>query len=105
MVRIADIAGRLDDDFRYGAQTIPAAAFRYVLGTDPAVAEYQVHQTRTGAVVHVVGRPDVAALTTALAASFRRFGLAEPELRVVPVPRIERLAATGKLKRFVPLRP
>ena len=104
MMRIADVAGRRDDDFRYGTQTIPAAAFRYVLGTDPAVLEYQVQQTRTGAVVRVVGRPDVAELTAALAASVRRFGLSEPELRVVPVPRIERHAATGKLKRFVPLR-
>jgi phenylacetate-CoA ligase len=105
MVRLADIAGRRDDDFRYGARTIPASAFRYVLGTDPAISEYQVHQTSAGADVHVVGLPDAAALTASLSASLRRYGLADPEIRVIVVTRIERHAATGKLKRFVPRLP
>jgi hypothetical protein len=69
MVRVADIAGRIDDDFRYGAHTVPASAFRHVLGTSPAISE----------------------------------SLANPEIGVTPVPRTERHAATGKLKRFVPL--
>ena len=42
MVRVADIAGRRDDDFRYGERMVPASAFRYVLGTDPMISEYQV---------------------------------------------------------------
>src|SRR4249919_450187 len=45
MLRVADIAGRRDDDFRYGERTVPASAFRYVLGTDPLISEYQVRQT------------------------------------------------------------
>jgi hypothetical protein len=45
--RVADIGGRRDDDFRYGAATVPASVFRFVLGTDPRVSEYQVK--------HVVG--------------------------------------------------
>ena len=32
--RVADIGGRRDDDFRYGSITVPASAFRHVLGTD-----------------------------------------------------------------------
>jgi phenylacetate-CoA ligase len=103
MVRVADIAGRRDDDFRYGTHTIPASAFRHVLGTDPAISEYQVQQTGTGADVLVVGLPDIATVTTSLSASLRRYGLANPEIRVIPVPRIERHAATGKLKRFIAL--
>jgi hypothetical protein len=44
--RVADIGGRRDDDFRYEATTVPAIAFRHVLGTDPRVSEYQVAQNR-----------------------------------------------------------
>lgn len=68
-----------------------------------AISEYQVRQTTTGADVHVVGLPDTAAVTKSLLASLRRHGLANPEIRVVPVPRIERHTATGKLKRFIAL--
>ena len=38
MLRVADIAGRRDDDFRYGEDLVPASAFRYVLGTDPLIS-------------------------------------------------------------------
>lgn len=104
-LRLADIAGRRDDDFRYGARTVPASAFRHVLGTDPMISEYQVRQTRGGAEVLVVGSPDVAAVTRSLTESLRRYGLGDPEISVVDVGRIERHAATGKLKRFVALSP
>jgi phenylacetate-coenzyme A ligase PaaK-like adenylate-forming protein len=103
MARVADIVGRRDDDFRYGTQTIPASAFRHVLGTSPAISEYQVRQTHDGAEVLVVGSPDVAAVAASLTESLDRYGLAEPAVRVTPVASIERHAATGKLKRFVAL--
>jgi phenylacetate-CoA ligase len=102
LARIADIAGRQDDDFRYGATTIPAAAFRNVLGTNPAISEYQVRQTAGGADVLVVGSPDHAAVQQSLAAALAPFGLTDPSINVTPVEQIERHAATGKLKRFVP---
>ncbi len=104
LVRVADIAGRRDDDFVYDAQTIPASAFRYVLGTDPQISEYQVLQTRGGAEVLVVGSPDADAMTAALQDALRKHGLARAEIRVRAVTQIERHAATGKLRRFVPLR-
>jgi len=103
LARVADIAGRRDDDFRYGTGTVPAAAFRHVLGTNPSISEYQVRQTRTGADVLVVGSPELAAVSAALTESLRRYGLGRPEVRVSAVPRIERHAATGKLKRFIAL--
>ena len=65
MLRVADIAGRHDDDFRYGERMIPASAFRSVLGTDPLISEYQVPQTADGADVLVVGSPDVSAVAAA----------------------------------------
>ncbi|MGB0096230.1 MAG: hypothetical protein WBP81_27290 [Solirubrobacteraceae bacterium] len=103
LLRVADIAGRRDDDFRYGAHTIPASAFRHVLGSNPGISEYQVRQTSTGADVLVVGSPEVAAVTASLTESLRRHGLTNPDVHVSAVTRIERHAATAKLKRFISL--
>lgn len=101
--RVADIGGRRDDDFRYGTASIPASVFRHVLGTDARVSEYQVHQTARGADVLTVGAPDTGALASALAAALRRHGLAEPDVAVRVVDRLQRHESTGKLKRFIPL--
>lgn len=102
--RVADIGGRRDDDFRYDTCAIPASAFRHVLGTDPRVSEYQVHQTAGGADVLIVGDADTDALTSAVAAALGRHGLPDPEVTVRVVDRLHRHDATGKLRRFVPLR-
>ena len=102
LARVADIAGRRDDDFRYDDLTIPASAFRHVLGTDPAISEYQVRQTPRGADVLVVGDPDTGTLATALIESLARFGLSDSTVEVTRVDRLERHAGTGKLRRFVP---
>jgi phenylacetate-CoA ligase len=105
MLRVADIAGRRDDDFRYGEQMVPASAFRHVLGTDPQISEYQVRQTAGGAEVLVVGSPDVAAVAAALVSSLRPYGLPNPDISVSIVEQIPRHATTGKLKRFIALSP
>lgn len=103
LLRVASVAGRRDDDFQFGSRTVPASAFRHVLGSDPAISEYQVRQTPTGAEVLVVGSPDFAATSAALVASLRRYDLREPAITVTPVAQIERHRATGKLKRFIAL--
>jgi phenylacetate-coenzyme A ligase PaaK-like adenylate-forming protein len=104
MPRVAAIAGRRDDDFRYGPLAVPASAFRHVLGTDPRIVEYQVHQTPRGAEVLVVGSPDTAAVAAALAESLRPYGLPDAEIDVRTVEQIPRHATTGKLTRFVALK-
>jgi phenylacetate-CoA ligase len=103
-VRLADIAGRLDDDFHYAAVTVPATAFRYVLGTDARISEYQVQQTPGGARILAVGSPDVAELTNAVASTLRQHGLADPRVQVQVVDHLRRHAGTGKLRRFVALK-
>lgn len=103
MRRVAGITGRRDDDFRYGERTVPASAFRHVLGTDPLISEYQVRQTAGGADVLVVGSPDVPAVAAALVCSLAPYGLPDPEISVRTVERIPRHASTGKLKRFIAL--
>jgi phenylacetate-CoA ligase len=103
MLRVADISGRRDDDFRYGDRMVPASAFRYVLGADPLISEYQVRQTPGGADVLVVGSPDASAVAAALVASLPSYGLSNPQIRVSVVEQIPRHALTGKLKRFIAL--
>jgi phenylacetate-coenzyme A ligase PaaK-like adenylate-forming protein len=103
MSRVAGIAGRRDDDFCYGRRTVPASAFRHVLGTDPRIAEYQVRQTLGGADVLVVGSPDVAAVAASLISSLRPYGIPDAEISLSVVEQIPRVASTGKLKRFVAL--
>ncbi len=102
--RIADIAGRRDDDFQYGDVTVPALAFRHVLGTDSHVLEYQVVQTATGADIAVVGAPDTGTLTDALTAALQRYGLARPAIRMRLTESLERHRGSGRLRRFIPLR-
>ncbi len=99
--RVADVGGRRDDDFRYGTATVPASVFRFVLGTDPRVSEYQVKQTVTGAEIFAVGTPDVGALSTSLVTALRRHGLAEPKIAIRIVEEIPRHHASGKLQRFI----
>ncbi|RDH79174.1 phenylacetate--CoA ligase family protein [Mycolicibacterium moriokaense] len=101
--RVADVGGRRDDDFRYGGMTVAASVFRHVLGTDPRVFEYQVHQTAQGADVLAVGNPDAEALAAALSAALHRHGLADAEVTVRVVETLRRHESTGKLKRFLPL--
>jgi phenylacetate-coenzyme A ligase PaaK-like adenylate-forming protein len=103
--RVADIGGRRDDDFHYGPKALPASVFRFVLGTDPRVSEYQVVQTVTGAEILVVGDPDVNALRTSLIEALGRHGLIGAKVDIRVVDTIPRHQATGKLKRFIALPP
>lgn len=106
--RVADIGGRRDDDFRYGAVTVPPLAFRHLLGTDPRISEYQVTQTDSGADIAVVGAPDpsapdLVALAHALTEGLRRYGLPAPTIRIRLADSLSRHQASGKLRRFIPL--
>ncbi|MDT5013497.1 MAG: hypothetical protein QOH57_5114 [Mycobacterium sp.] len=104
-IRVADIGGRRDDDFLYGTTRIGAGTFRHVLGTDARVSEYQVTQTADGAEILIVGSPDVDGLTAAVGDAVRRHGLKNPRIHITVADSISRHAASGKLRRFVPLRP
>jgi phenylacetate-CoA ligase len=102
-VRVADIGGGRDDDFRYETTTVPASAFRHVLGTDPRVSEYQVTQTADGADIVVVGTPDADALTASVIAALRSHRLPDPKVAIRAVESLKRHQTSGKLRRFIPL--
>jgi len=69
----------------------------------PEVTEYQVRQTARGAVIVAQAGDmlDLVPVRDKISAALARLGLADPEVTITGVERIECLAGTGKLKRFV----
>jgi phenylacetate-CoA ligase len=105
--RIADIEGRNDDTFVYeDGVSVHPHLFRSILGREPAISEYQVHQTSAGAeiVACAEGLFDVESLKRKLKEALASSGCREPVVTVTVVERIPRLA-TGKLKRFLVIPP
>lgn len=102
---IEDIQGRSEDTFVYPqAGTVHPHVFASRLLRECGIVEYQVRQTAGGAAIAIRcrGVVDLASLRTGIAFDLVRLGLANPEVSVTPVERLER-QWSGKLKRFVPL--
>ncbi len=103
---VSDVQGRLDDSFVYqGVGTLHPHRFRSRLSREQNIIEYQVSQTARGASVKIRcrGPVDIEGLRTDLIEELERFGLTSPELSVSVVEGLRRHAASGKLKRFLPL--
>lgn len=103
--RIADVEGRRRETFRYpGGVVVHQLRLYSPLVLDPAVAEFQVHQTPTGIAVKLRGNnPDLSEITRRLKAELIDAGLTRPEVTVETVDYLERLQVSGKLARFIPL--
>jgi phenylacetate-coenzyme A ligase PaaK-like adenylate-forming protein len=104
--RVADIQGRVDDQFAYSDGTrVHPHVFRSVLLREPAVTEYQVHQTADGADVLLRHETpvDSDALAASVVAALGKVGLARARVNIHTVDSIPRLSS-GKVKRFVPMR-
>jgi phenylacetate-coenzyme A ligase PaaK-like adenylate-forming protein len=99
------VEGRSDDVFCYGTVDVHPLVVRTVMVAAPAVAEYQVHQTRRGVQVSVVAGDDldVTTLAAALVTSLKHAGLPDPEVIVRRVDAIARHPDTGKARRLAPL--
>ena len=103
--KIADVSGRSDDIFDYNNNiSIHPHNFRSPLGKEPAIIEYQVHQTENGADISLVltDNFDFDSISHTIKDSLVKHGLTNPVVNIQRVNKIERLE-TGKLKRFVPL--
>jgi phenylacetate-coenzyme A ligase PaaK-like adenylate-forming protein len=102
--RISDLTGRADNMFEYDDDVkVHPMVLRLELHDERHVTEYQVRQTARGVSVKVVtDRPeDVDQIRQRVARTLRTAGLADPEVTVEAVGRLERLAA-GKLRQFIP---
>lgn len=104
---IGEIRGRSDDAFNYAGDVhIHPMVFRTPLGQDPAIEQYQVHQTERGADVGVIARGavDVDRLHADIVKALQTRGLDKPEVTIRLVETLEHHKETGKMKRFIPLR-
>jgi phenylacetate-CoA ligase len=103
--RVADIQGRLDDEFVYrDALRIHPHVFRSVFVREPALTEYQVNQTADGAELLLCHDAplDAEGLAAGVAAALADAGFADARVSARTVSSIARLPS-GKVKRFVPL--
>ncbi len=102
--RIADLTGRADIVFDYDHQVmVHPMALRLELHDERHVTEYQVRQTARGVSVKVVTDmpEDLDRIRERVARTLRTAGLADPDVTVEAVDRLDRLAA-GKLRQFIP---
>jgi putative adenylate-forming enzyme len=103
--RVADIEGRLDDEFVYAnGIRIHPHVFRSVFVREPALTEYQVLQTVEGAEILLChDRPlDADGLRAGVVAALGDSGFANARVQARTVTAIPRLPS-GKVKRFLPL--
>ncbi len=107
-IRIEDIEGRTDEVLSYstdaGRVKIHPILFRGPLARTPGLLEFQVRQTFNGASIDYLAnnKIDEAELSRRVMASLSAAGLAEPQVVLHRVDRLERVGV-GKLKRFFPL--
>jgi phenylacetate-coenzyme A ligase PaaK-like adenylate-forming protein len=102
---VADIQGRLDDQFFYDGRRVHPHTFRSVLGRHARVVEYQVRQTPDGARIEVRCREpvDLERLGEEIAGALADQGVRRPSVEVTAVERLERDPGPAKLRRFIPL--
>lgn len=102
---VADIQGRHDDLFTYGDRPVHPHVFRTALGRCAGIVEYQVRQTAAGAdiTVHRRDHIDIDALAREIEVGLAAVGVPDAVVTITTADRLERLPATGKLRRFVPL--
>ncbi len=101
----ARVQGRSDDVLRYSSAEVHPIVIRSVMVKSPDVVDYQVHQTPSGIDVFAVATDslDVDDLALQLRRALAGAGLGSAHVAVQRVEGLERQAASGKLRRFVPL--
>ncbi len=102
----AKVQGRSDEGFTYDDVVIHPLVIRSVLVRSGAVLEYQVRQTPTGIAVTAVTEPgiDLEPLADDLTTALGGAGLVGARVTVDTAPSLDRDPATGKLRRFVPMK-
>ncbi|GHB96049.1 coenzyme F390 synthetase [Cerasicoccus arenae] len=104
--RVSELAGRSDVWFLYGEQRVHPMVFRGVLGQEPAIVEYQVRQTRTGADIDLITQAplDLPLIQRQLIQELASQGVIAPSINVAIVNELPRHIETGKLTRFLALK-
>lgn len=104
--KITNIKGRSDDWFEYGSIQVHPMVFRNILGQDANIKEYQVEQTKNGAIIRIVsdGNFDINGIKVQLTRHLKELGINAPSISIDRLHHLGRHDETGKVKRFIPLR-
>lgn len=103
---LEEVRGRADDAFLYdGGIKIHPLVFRTPLGQHPHIEEYQIQQTKNGAIISVVsaGTVDKNLLKSDVETALIGLGMSTPEITIKFVEAVQRHKETGKLRRFIPV--
>jgi phenylacetate-coenzyme A ligase PaaK-like adenylate-forming protein len=98
----ATVQGRADELLRYAGVDVHPVVVRSVLVKEPAVLDYQVHQTARGIDVAALAgeRLDEQRLRVRLVRALGDAGLRDPAVTVRSVATLKRHHESGKLQRF-----
>jgi phenylacetate-coenzyme A ligase PaaK-like adenylate-forming protein len=101
----AEVSGRAEDVFRYGAVEIHPIVIDTIMMKIPSITEYQVRQTHFGVDVDVVvhGQIEPGALAATIESGLRQSGVGKATATVGVVDEIPSHPETGKTRRFVAL--
>jgi phenylacetate-coenzyme A ligase PaaK-like adenylate-forming protein len=102
----AKVSGRADEALHYYDVDIHPHIVRSVLGMSPEILDYRVRQTPRGIDVEALAVVPTNSdrLAEHLALALAEAGLHNPVVSLRIVDHLERIADTGKLRRFIPLR-
>ncbi len=102
---VKSIQGRNDESFLYAnnIEVIPEV-FENIIFPESGISEYQVFQTKSGAVVNLIASDlplDITKLHRQLVKVYKNLGFKHPHIEIKIVNQLNRHPETGKLKRFV----
>lgn len=102
---IRSVLGRSTDWFYYNNIKIPPDAFMDILTVVKEVNEYQIIQTKNGALLKLVcnNPPNINEIINNATAHLLEAGLPNPIIEIEIVTTLDKNLETGKVKRFIPL--
>ena len=102
--KVRQVHGRSLETFRYGSIAVHPATLELAVLEQPSIVDYQIRQTVRGA--HLAycsrGAPDEARLVVKMRQALAGYGVAEPDVTVEKIAKLERTAA-GKARHYLPL--
>ncbi len=102
---VTRILGKATFWFEYGAVRVHPTAFSNILEEEREVEEFQIVQTREGALIKLVcgGEPNISEMNDTILENLGKYGLTHAKIDFEIVDSLPHHPETGKIKRFIPL--
>lgn len=102
---VTRILGKATFWFEYGNVRVHPTAFSNILEEEREVEEFQIVQTREGALIKLVcgGEPNISEIKETIVDNLHKYSLSDPKVDFEVVDSLPHHPETGKIKRFIPL--